>query len=356
MPCTPVATVQPRRASSWSERSRIPNVPMLKAVALGQRRNWGTRPLTTLRARVSASWDVVRRAWNQGAEDNVLFLAGGLAFNVLLALVPFVLLLISGTALLLGRQPEEAAQTVTGLLQAFLPTDSMTASELLRTTITDVLQTRGAVTVYAAIGFAWFSTRLFGSLRSVLAQVFDGDDHGIVVGKLYDLLSTGIATVVIVVYIAVSAYLGLATTRGVALLVRLGLRDETMSGLAYVSGRLVGLSLVFGLFYALYHGLPRRRPSTRTALLAAFTATALFEIARNIFAMLVRRFDPSSLYTGTIAAVVAVVFWTYYGSLLFLVGGEIAQAIQLRRVARAETLAARVTSPPAGRAKPRRTK
>ena len=316
----------------------------------------GARPLTTLQARVSGAWDVVRRAWNQGAEDNVLFLAGGLAFNVLLALVPFVLLLISGIAFFLGSQPDEAARTVTGLLQAFLPTDSITATDLLRTTIADVLYTRGTVTAYAAIGFAWFSTRLFGSLRSVLAQIFDGDDHSIVVGKLYDFLSTGVATVVIVVYIAMSTYLDLATTRGVALLTHLGLRADTMSGLAYVSGRLVGLSLVFGLFYALYHGLPRRRPSTRTALLAALTATTLFEIARNIFALLVRHFDPSSLYTGTIAAVVAIVFWTYYGSLLFLIGGEIAQAIQLRRTARAETLAAMRRDGRALQPQPRRAK
>ncbi len=266
-----------------------------------------------------------------------------------------MLLLISGITFFLGSQPDEAARTVTGLLQAFLPNDSETATGLLRSTIADVLQTRGTVTTYAAIGFAWFSTRLFGSLRSVLAQIFDGDDHSIVVGKLYDFLSTGIATVVIVVYIAMSTYLDLATTRGVALLVKVGLRAETMSGLAYVSGRLVGLSLVFGLFYALYHGLPRHRPSTRTALFAALTATTLFEIARNIFAMLVRHSDPSSLYTGTIAAVVAVVFWTYYSALLFLVGGEIAQAIQLRRTARVETLAA-VRVGRAVRSQPRRLK
>jgi hypothetical protein len=46
----------------------------------------------------------------------------------------------------------------------------------------------------------------------------------------------------------------------------------------------------------------------------------------------VRHFDPSSLYTGTIAVVVAVVFWTYYGALLFLLGGELAQAVELRRL------------------------
>lgn len=245
--------------------------------------------------------------------------------------MPFVLLLISGIALLLGREPDEAARTVTGLLLAFLPSDASSAADLLRGIVTDVLRTRGAVTIYAAVGFAWFSTRLFGSLRSVLALIFDGTDRGIVVGKLFDFGATIVATMAVVVYIAMSAYLDLATTQGVQLLMRLGLRESAMSGLTYVGGRLLGITIVFGFFYAMYHGLPRRRPSVRTALVAAAAASLMFEVARHVFAWLVRHFDPSSLYTGTIAAIVAVVFWTYYGSLLFLIGGELAQAAELRR-------------------------
>lgn len=267
----------------------------------------------------------------QSAEDNVLFLAGGLAFNVLLALVPFALLSISGIAWLLGSQPEDAARTVGTLLQAFLPNDSTTASDLLNGIVFDVLRTRSTVSLYAAITFAWFSTRLFGSLRSVLALIFDGTDRGIVAGKLFDLLATIVATGVVVVYIAISAYLDLATTRGVQLLMDLGLREDAMGRIAYVAGRALAITVMFALFYALYRGLPRRRPSMRTALVAASAAAALFEVARYVFAVLVRHFDPSSLYTGTIAAIVAVVFWTYYGALLFLIGGEIAQAVELRR-------------------------
>jgi membrane protein len=288
--------------------------------------------LTPPRPTAEAWWDVLRRVWFQSAEDNVLFLAGGLAFNVLLALVPFALLSIAGIAWLLGSQPEEAARTVGGLLQAFLPNDSATASELLNGIVTDVLRTRGAVGLYAAITFAWFSTRLFGSLRSVLALIFDGTDRGIVAGKVFDLVATVIATGAVVIYIVISTYLDLATTRGLQLLMNVGLREDAMSGIAYVSGRALAVTVIFMLFYALYRGLPRRRPSRRTALIAASAAAALFEVARYLFAILVRHFDPSSLYTGTIAAVVAVVFWTYYGALLFLLGGEIAQAVELRRV------------------------
>lgn len=288
-------------------------------------------PLTGVRAKVEPWWDILRRVWNQAAEDNVPFLAGGLAFNILLALVPFVLLLISGLSFLLGREPAEAAATVTSLVEQLLPNNAPTASELLRGILTDVLSTRSTVTIYSAVVFAWFSTRLFGSLRSVLALIFDGTDRGIVAGKVFDFLATIVATVAVSVYVVISAYLDLATTRGFAILRGAGLRQDAMSGVEYLFGRLLALGLVFALFYALYRGLPRRRPTVQVAMVASISATLLFEAARYFFARLVSATDPGSLYTGTIAAVVAVVFWTYYSAFLFLIGGEVAQAYDLRR-------------------------
>ncbi len=261
----------------------------------------------------------------------MLFLAGGLAFNVLLALLPFVLLVVAGLSFLLGRETAEAANTVVALVDRLLPSGTPAAGALLRGIVTDVLNTRGTVTLYSAVGFAWFSTRLFGSLRSVLALIFDGTDRGIMAGKLFDFAATIVATVAVVLYVVLSAYLDLATTRGLALLQEIGVRADAMSGLGYLLGRLLALQVVFVLFYAMYRALPQRRPTRRTAAVAALSASVLFEIARHLFALFVARFDPSSLYTGTIAAVVAVVFWTYYGALLFLIGGEVAQAFDLRR-------------------------
>lgn len=261
----------------------------------------------------------------------MLFLAGGLAFNVLLALLPFVLLLVSGLSFLLGSETTQAANTVVALIDQLLPIGDRAGSALLRGIVADVLATRSTVTLYSAIGFAWFSTRLFGSLRSVLALIFDGSDRGIMAGKLFDFLATLVATVAVVCYVVISTYVDLATTRGLALLQETGVRMEAMGGVGYLVGRLTALTVIFMLFYAMYRGLPRHRPSTRTAAVGALTASILFEIARDLFVLIVARFDPSSLYTGSIAAIVAVVFWTYYGALLFLIGGEVAQAFDLRQ-------------------------
>lgn len=287
--------------------------------------------LRALPGRIDAWWDVVRRVWIQSAEDNVPFLAGGLAFNVLLALVPFALLLVTGLSFLLGSGPDEAARSVTALVALLLPVDTPAANDLLRDVVGDILVTRRSVTLYSAIGFAWFSTRLFGSLRSTLALTFDGTDRGIVAGKVFDFAATLVSTAAVVAYVVVSAYVDLATTRGLLLLREIGLRDDAMGGVGYLLGRLLALSLVLALFHALYRGLPRRRPPRNAAFIGALSATIMFECARYAFSWLVRQADPGSLYTGTIAAIVGVVFWTYYGSFLFLLGGEVAQAVTLRR-------------------------
>lgn len=282
--------------------------------------------------KIDALKDYARRIWEQSGEDNVFFLAGGLAFNILLALVPFALLLISGTSFVLGRQPEDAANTIIGLIDSLLPRDAPAPGQLLRQLVSDVMRTRGTVGLYSAVTFAWFSTRLFGSLRSVLALIFDGSDRGIVAGKLFDLGATIVATFAVAVYVVFSAYLTLASTRGAELLTQFGLAEGTMGGLAYIIGRVLAVAVIVGLFFALYRGLPRRRPPVRTAFVAAAVSGILFEIARYAFSLLVKRADPSSLYTGTIAAVVGVVFWVYYSALLFLLGAEVAQAYDLRRL------------------------
>lgn len=218
------------------------------------------------------------------------------------------------------------------LLERLLPQDAPDTSALLRSVLADVLSTRSTVTVYSAVTFAWFSTRLFGSLRSVLALIFDGTDRGIVAGKLFDLVATIVATLAVVVYVVLSAYLDLGTTRGLDLLRAAGLRESAMSGVGYVLGRLLAVLLVLVLFYALYRGLPRRRPQRSVALVGAITAALLFDVARHLFSLVVRHLDPSSLYTGSIAAIVAVVFWTYYSAFLFLIGGEVAQAYGLQQL------------------------
>ncbi len=287
---------------------------------------------------VRAGWglrDYAKRVWDNSGEDNIFFLAGGIAFNILLAAVPFVLLLATGLAYLLNQSAEASGREVSAMIERLLPPSVGSGPSAVTQILLDIVRARGSVGVYSAIGFIWFSTRLFGSLRSVLAAIFDIDqDRGIIDGKIFDIKLTIIATLLVAAYTTLSAYLAIATTRGVAVLGAVGLRSSVMGGLEYWAGRLLAFAVITLMFYGLYKYLPNRRIRPATAFIAAMFTSVLFEAFRNVFTAYVQSFNPGSLYTGTLAALVILVIFVYYAATIFIIGGEVAQVYELRRVRR----------------------
>ena len=287
---------------------------------------------------VDLAWsvrDYAKRVWDNSGEDNVFFLASGVAFNILMAALPFILLLISGLAHVLNRSLDQSSAEVIALIDRLLPQHAENPDNPVHALVDDAVKVSGAVGLWSAVGFVWFSTRLFGSLRSVLAEVFDIEhERGIIQGKIFDIQLTVVSTVLVTVYFLLTAYLAVATTRGIAILRAVGLREDVMGGLEYWFGRLIAFAFLVVMFYGLYRYLPLRRVRGRTALLASLFTSLMFEIARNLFTLYVHRANPGSIYTGTIAAVVIVVLWVYYAALIFVLGGEVAQVYDLRRVRR----------------------
>lgn len=279
--------------------------------------------------------DYARRVWVNSAEDDIFFLAGGIAFNILLAAVPFVLLVISGLIYALDLSPDASFAEVSLLLDRFLPSHAEGPDAPVHVLLRDVIASRGALGAWGAVTFIWFSTRLFGSLRSVLAEVFDIETpRGIIAGKWFDVRMTVFSTTLLVAYAGLSTYLALASSRGVSFLVQLGLRESVMGGLEYAVGRLVAFVFIVASFWALYKYLPHRRVRWQQAMVGAVASSLLLEVARNAWAALTRSFNMASLYEGTLYALVSLVFWVYYAALIFILGAELSQAHELRRTRR----------------------
>jgi membrane protein len=293
-------------------------------------------PVANVPAPPRTLWQLVRsfagQIWKALGDDDVMFLASGVSFNLLLAVVPFVLLLVSVSIFFLGSTPDTAADVALGFLDRLLPSQNWTEGEHVRGTVRDIARVSGSVTVYSTIGFLWFSTRVFSSMRSVFLKTFDvPNERGILHGKLFDIACSLLAALGITAYGALTAYLLAASTRGAAILTRLGVRESVMGPLEYALGRSIAFLLVVLLCFAAYRLVPNRPIPSRTAWIGSITTSLLFELARIGFGYYVRTFSPSSLYTGTIATLVVVTLWTYYASLIFIIGAEVAQVVELRR-------------------------
>jgi membrane protein len=279
--------------------------------------------------------DYAKRVWDNAGEDNIFFLAGGVSFNILLAAIPFVLLLISALGYILDQTAADASSGVWIFIERLLPPHAETPDAPLHKLIDEIIAARGAVGLFGAIAFVWFSTRLFGSLRTVLAEIFDIEqERGIVQGKIFDMKITVLASLLFAANAVLSVYLTLATTRGVSALSRFGVAPGVMGTLEFYAGWAIAFAVLVLMFFALYKFLPVRRVRWQAALLAAAFTSIMFEAAKYGFTAFLESFNPGSLYTGTLYVIVIVVTWVYYAAVIFILGGEVGQVYELRRVRR----------------------
>ncbi|MBA3557860.1 MAG: YihY/virulence factor BrkB family protein [Gemmatimonadaceae bacterium] len=279
--------------------------------------------------------DYVKRVYDNAGDDNIFFLTSGITFNVLRAAVPFFLLLLSGLGYLLDQDQTKASQAVWAFVDSLLPPHAETAQSPIHSILDDIVKARGSVGLIGLVAFIWFTTGLFGTLRSVLAEVFDiQDTRGVVGGKIFDIKITVVATVLFVAYTMLNAYVGIATSRGVQVIAGLGVRAEVIGRAEYFLAKAIALLAILSMFFALYKYLPSRRIRWQAAMLGAIFTATFFEIARNLFTAYLRSFDPGSLYTGTLYTIVILVLWVYYSAFFFIIGGELGQVYELRRVRR----------------------
>lgn len=254
-----------------------------------------------------------------------------MAFNVLLAGIPFILLLAAGLGFILDQSPEMAARVVQETLRNLLPDRLVAQGSILDPVLADVIRTRTVVGIWGALAFLWFASRLFTTLRAVLAFVFmHGRDRGYFHGKLVDFNLILLSVLLMTAWVSISAVLVVTTGRLGAQLEQTGVLADMTGHLAATALRALAVGVIFLVFLALYRWLPRRRTPWRPAVVGAASAVGLFELARWLFAEFMLRYPPSSVYTGTLGAIFIVIFWTYYAALIFVLGAEVAHVLEMR--------------------------
>ena len=260
-------------------------------------------------------------------ESNVPFLASGLTFDALLAAIPllFLILWLVGTLLSAGADAQQVE--LAEYLRRFLPARARSGAdpfEPVMRLLERVVQSRGTLGVLGIPLFVWFSTRLFGSLRAALCEVFDTEEtRSWFRGKLTDVALVLVTGLLFVANTALS--------EGVALLAQ---KSNVRFGfLEFFLAQLLAFFFVVVLFLVVFRYVPARRVRWDTAMVAAVTCSLGFELAKQLlsfyFTGMVR--TDRLVSDRTLGAVLLFVGWTYYMTFVFLVGGQIAQVYELRR-------------------------
>jgi membrane protein len=301
-------------------RRRARAISVARAARMAVRRMW------------ASGWDFTVRVWNKAGEDDIFFLAGGIAFNVLLAAAPFFLLLVGILTYVLRRTLEDPRQAAVEYVLSILPPSQQVVG--ITSHIVDRVMEGGPS--FGAIGlllFIWASTRLFGTLRAVLKDIFDlPEERGIVAGKIFDLEMVLVAGTLLVLNTGITLALEAAQRFG---LEWLGLENQRAAQVFVVTWpRLAAFGFIFLMFLLIYRFLPKRRTPWRISLVAAAFSSVSWELLKGLFAWYVSDVVDYSRTYGTLLAPVLLVFWVYYSAVVFILGGEVAQVYDLLLIRR----------------------
>lgn len=270
------------------------------------------------------------------------FLASALTFDALLAAIPFVLLLLIGLTQMAQPWAGSGAVDLPHFFEAFLPPHDTAPGRdpffLLEEVLGRIAESGSRLSLYAVPAFIWFSTRLFASIRTSLNQMYDVSVRppvrrhflaSFLLSKLRDVVMVILTLGVFLASTALTTIVGIGRARGEA--------GNPWLGFFFSSfGRWIpealGLALTFTLFFLIYKYASLRRLDTRAALVASAFAALAFELARRLFALYVGRLAAMESLTVdfNLTAIILTVLWVYYTSLVFLLGGVVAETWQLR--------------------------
>jgi len=177
--------------------------------------------------------------------------------------------------------------------------------------------------------FIWIATRLIGTLRTVLREVFDiTRDRGIVAGKLFDLKMVLAAGSLFAVNVGVTIILNIVVGFGREIL---GIDPSRLGIASFVWAQLIAFLSLWVMFLMIYRYLPPRPISWRTVLVSATFTAVLFELMKQGFSLYAQVADYGSVY-GNLTFLLILILWIYYASVVFILGGEVGQVATMQHV------------------------
>jgi membrane protein len=255
--------------------------------------------------------------------DNALFLARGLAFDIIICLIPgfFLVFIFFG---FLFDSPRETVKFLMPFMKPLIPF----SGQKILLNLFSVVKAKKVLGLMGMIGLLWTLSRVFGSIRTVLDAVFQvKEGRGIIEGKLFDFRIMLLSSVF---------FLGTVVITGIFTLLKKGAHLLKIRFLYLgLGGEMIHVFLAFcftlGMFFCLYKFVPYRRIQTRTAVFAAVGAGVLWEFAKQVFSFFLFRVADITQIYGSFALLFVLALWVYYSCIIFILGAEIGWILERKR-------------------------
>lgn len=255
--------------------------------------------------------------------DHIWILSSGIAFNTLICVIPFTLILLTILGIYLDSQTVQ--DRVVNYLNSVVPLPGQYKDRFIfeLTERTKELTTNTFLT--GAIGLAglfWTVSGLFSSMREVLRKIFNvNDELNYFIGKLRDFLLVIISVALFITSMAITSAVQLFEEYSQGILGEM----ITLTLFQRFIPMVVGFIISFFLYYVLYAYVPHWKFNKKIVMFSTLVATICFELLKYLFAVYLLKIANYGKIYGTYATIVISIFYIYYVSVIFVVGGELGE-------------------------------
>jgi len=251
-------------------------------------------------------------------DDNGFFLSSGIAFNILINLIPFIMLLLALVGTYLYNDQE-----VLNHIRAYLRNVAPTLDPKIMGSLIDLIESRKIVGIVGFVGLLWFSTWVFSSLRIALNIVFR-------IEKGRDMLWGIGVDLLMILMVGFFLFVSMILSSVVTFLQGYQGRIPVAIGptIQWILKYLLPFFLSYCMFVLIYRIIPKKKVHFTVAFQAALFASLLWELAKHLFGLFIVHLAAYSILYGSLSTLVIFVLWVYYSSTILVVGGEFAYFLE----------------------------
>jgi YihY family inner membrane protein len=274
-------------------------------------RPWSRHLEVSRRARLGR---YLRAFWHRAYQENITGLAGMVAYNLVLVLFPFALLVL----FIFGRilQSSEVETSVLNDLQRLFPAVEMTTLNHALDRIRDSSTTIG---VAAVIGAIWLGTSFWGAMDTAFCRIYHVQCRGWLEQKRFALVMLLVVTLFLAASVVVPTLEGALVSGAEDL--PFGL--SRIHGIANILLLMAALAGTFVLCCLIYYFVPKGHVPWPGVWPGALFVTVTTGLANAVYPFYLAQVSGVGELGGTIGFVLVALVWFYLVSLSLMAGAVI---------------------------------
>jgi membrane protein len=264
-------------------------------------------------------WAYVKQFFRKAYGDNITGLAGMVAYNMLLSILPLALLALFIAGRVLGSGELEDS-VLSDLRQLFPDAATSTLTNLLN----GLERNSTGLGIVALVTGIWFGSSFWGALDTAFCRIYHVQCRTWVQQKRFALLML----VVVLLFMAATVIVPAVQSFLIAGKRNLPFGLDEIPGLIYGATLVLGLAVLFAILCLIYRATPNTRVPWHAIWPGAAMATVAIAIVDYAFPFYLSHVSTIANFGTTFAFIAIVLVW-FYVLAIILLSGAILNSLRL---------------------------